>query len=46
MMSRNEPRCATVFRYDIFSCVFAMLNEIDEAGEYSIVKHSILVSWD
>lgn len=36
-MSRNEPRCATVFPCDIFSCAIAMLNEIDEAGEYSIV---------
>lgn len=42
MMSRNEPRCATVFPYDIFCCVFAMLNEIDEAGEYSILTTQFL----
>jgi len=42
-MTRNEPRCATASPYDIFSYPIPMLNKIDETGEYTIVRHSLLI---
>lgn len=42
-MARNEPRCTTVSPYDISSYPIPVLNEIDETGEYTIVKHSLLI---